>query len=205
MAAYEQTDDCLIYDFETLSQNPYNGVAVSLAILNFNRGRFVHNPYEYEELIDKVATIKFDVNDQVKNYNRKIENDTLEWWKNQSEEAQKQLRPSSEDVSISELYNFMILNTNTINLRRVYTRNNTFDPMFLYSLCLATGKPLPYDWWLIRDTKSMIDGLSHGMDLKDDFIPEGLSEKFVAHDPKHDVAMDVMRLQTLIRGVEGLE
>lgn len=202
MAAYEQTDDCLIYDFETLSQNPYDGVVVSIAILNFSRGRFTHNPYKYEDLVAKTATLKFDVNDQVKNYNRKIENDTLEWWKQQGAEAQKQLRPSPDDVSISELYNFIILNTNPINLRRVFTRNNTFDPMFMYSVCLATGKPLPYDWWLIRDTKSMIDGLSYGLNLKDNFIPEGLSEKFVAHDPAHDIAMDVMRLQSLIQALE---
>ena len=39
--------------------------------------------------------------------------------------------------------------------------------------------------------------MSWGIDLRNGFIPEGLESVFVAHDPQHDIVMDVMRLQTL--------
>jgi hypothetical protein len=57
--------------------------------------------------------MKFDVEDQVKNYNRKIEKDTLEWWGKQNKEAQAKLAPSGEDKSIAELFSFFILNKAT--------------------------------------------------------------------------------------------
>lgn len=200
MSEHSGLDTCVIYDFETLSQDPVNGVVVSFAMLNYRESRFVDDPYTYQELVDKSFYMKFDVEDQVKNYNRVIEKDTLEWWGKQSKEAQRKIAPSSDDVSISELYDFFTVNRAT-NMRRVYTRRNTFDPIFMTSLMKATGKPEPYDWWDVRDTISYIDGLSYGVDLKNNFIPDGLEEHFVAHDPCHDIAMDVMRLQTLVQAV----
>jgi hypothetical protein len=39
--------------------------------------------------------------------------------------------------------------------------------------------------------------MAWGAGLSNGFVPEGLEEQFVAHDPQHDIVMDVMRLQTL--------
>jgi hypothetical protein len=36
-------------------------------------------------------------------------------------------------------------------------------------------------------------------DIKNGFIVPGLEERFIAHDAKHDVAMDVMRMQFLMQ------
>lgn len=202
MAAYDGLNDCLIYDFETLSQKPSNGVVVSLAMINYSMQRFISMPYEYDELLEKAQFIKFNVADQVKSYNRKIEKATLKWWDDQTEEAKAQLKPSPNDRSIADLYNFIVQNTHIHNLKRVYTRRNTFDPIFMSSIMEATGNPEPYDWWLVRDTISFIDGLTIGSDdIRDNFIPDSLKDKFVAHDPRHDVAMDIMRMQTLIQAV----
>jgi hypothetical protein len=41
----------LIYDYETLSNDFFNGVVVNLASLHFEESRFIDNPYEYEELL----------------------------------------------------------------------------------------------------------------------------------------------------------
>jgi hypothetical protein len=65
----------------------------------------------------------------------------------------------------------------------------------------ATGNPEPYDWWSVRDTISYIEGLSHGIDIDTGFIPEGLAEHFVKHDPCHDIAMDVMRMQVIVQAI----
>lgn len=203
--AYEASDDACVFDFETLSQEATKGVVVSLALLNFSEYRFTSNPYTYEGLLEKTRMIKFDVKDQIENYGRKINKDTLNWWKGQSEEAKKQLQPSKDDVSISKLYDWFVVNTMKQNLKKVYTRGNTFDPIFMTYLMIDTNKPEPYPWWTIRDTRSMIDGMAYGSDLSNKFIPDGLKSKFIAHDPRHDIVMDVMRLQTLAQSIADYE
>jgi len=201
------TDDSIIYDFETLAQNPYDGVVVSFAMMNFDRSRFENNPYTYQELVDSTSYIKFDVAEQVSHYNRKIEQGTLDWWSKQNATAQAKIAPSSDDVSISELYKFFMINRTEDRgpyKSKIYTRRNTFDPMFMTSIMKATGNPEPYAWWDIRDTISYIEGLVHPQNIRTDFIPEDLEEHFVAHDPCHDIAMDVMRIQTIIQAIVAI-
>lgn len=192
--------NAVIYDFESLSQNPIDGVALCMALVTFDRERFFKagDLYTYDELLHKTKYIKFNVEDQVKNWGRKIQKDTLQWWSEQSKEAQELLKPEPDDHTIAELYPFFIKHVKIEDLKVVYTRNNTFDPIFLNSILVQTGHELPYKWWLIRDTKSTIDGMAWGQnDIRDSFIPPGLEDHFVAHDPRHDVVMDVMRLQYL--------
>lgn len=200
MSEFKGIDTCTIYDFETMSQEPSDGVVISFAMLNYDPNRFTTNQYTYEELVNKAFFMKFDVADQIKNYNRKIQKETVEWWSQQNKEAQAKIAPKPDDVSISNLHHFFVVNK-PVNLKTIYTRRNTFDPIFMSSIMKATGNRDPYDWWQVRDTISFIEGLSYGSDLKDNFIPEGLEDKFVKHDPTHDIAMDVMRMQTLVQAI----
>jgi len=201
MTAYSGLDDCMIFDFETLSTDPHDGVVLSFAMVNYYESRFEsETPYTYHELLGNCKFIKFDVIDQVKSYNRKINKSTLEWWGKQNDEAKSVLEPSDTDQSIANLHDMMVINRPT-NLKKVFSRRNTFDPMFVNSIMAATGFPSPYPWWDVRDTISYIEGLSYGSDLKNNFIPDGLKEHFVPHDPRHDIVMDVMRMQTVIQAV----
>jgi hypothetical protein len=193
----------LIYDFETLSQNAIDGVVVNIAALQFDPNRFLSNPYTYEELVDSAKHVKFDIEDQVKNYGRKIQKSTLEWWKSQGKAAQAQLKPSELDLSIETLYNFLVDDMQIQKASAVWTRGNSFDPVFVDSIFIATGKPFLTNWWAIRDTRSFLDGLLYGSDIKNSFVPEDVKDKFVAHDSRHDVAMDVYRMQTVIGIVHG--
>jgi hypothetical protein len=194
-------NECVIYDFETLSQDQNKGVVISLAILSYSESRFVSNPYTYEELLDNCKKIKFNVAEQVNKYNRTISKETLGWWKAQNKEAQKQLAPSSEDVSIDLLYDFLVENIDLKNHKKAFTRGNTFDPIFMDSLLKENNRVNPMHWGSIRDTRSYIEGLAFGSTLSNKFIPDGLNEKFIPHDPSHDIVMDVMRMQTLIQAV----
>ena len=202
MAAYDGLNTAVIYDFETLSQDQIRGVVISFAMLPFSPSRFT-NPelaYTYDELVSKAKFIKFNVEEQVKKYDRKIDKTTLEWWNEQGAEAKKQLKPGPDDKSISELYGFFVLHC-PVNLDTVYTRGNTFDPVFFQHIIDQTGYTRPYDWWKDRDTRSLIDGLSWGTGLKNSFMPPDCEDKFIHHDPCHDIALDVMRLQTLVQAI----
>jgi len=191
----------LIYDFETLSQRPEEGVAVCIAALNYDSGRFSSdNPYTYQELVDMCGFMKFDVQEQVSKYGRTIQKSTLDWWKKQGAEARKLLQPSDEDQSIENLYDFYVNKHLATKVKRIYTRGNTFDPVFMGSLFKSLGFEDPTPWWVIRDTRSYIDGLTVDT-VSDKFIPDDIKDKFVAHDPMHDIAMDVYRIQYIIRMV----
>lgn len=191
----------IIYDFETLSQNMITGAVVSLACLQFDTSRYTKGDgYEYEELLGMTKTIKFDVQEQVKEYGRTIQKSTLDWWKKQGAEAQKQLKPSSDDVSISHLYEWITTEFQISKAKAVWTRGNTFDPIFLRTILDATGDEDPFkQWWIIRDTRSFLEGMLFGSGIKNSFILDELAAKFIGHDPKHDVVMDVMRMQYLAR------
>ena len=188
-----------IYDFETLSQDAFNGVVVNIALLVFDEGRFVNEPYDFLELVNDCTLIKFDVEEQVKKYGRKIQQSTLEWWSKQNKTAQKMLAPSSDDVSIECLYDVLYNDIKLQTCDRVYTRGNTFDPVFLKSVLRHFDKEDPSKWWNIRDTRSLFDGMLWGTNMDSKFIPPGLKDLFIPHDPCHDIAMDVMRFQTLVR------
>lgn len=194
-------NECVIFDFETLSVDRVNGVVLSMAMLNYSEERFVSKPYKYDELIEKCSLIKFDVEKQVKNYKRTIDKDTLSWWNQQSDEAKKQLKPSAADQDIGELYDFIFSNCSIKEVNKVFSRGNTFDPIFLDYIFRQCKQPDIFTHWTLRDTRSYIEGLSYGSNLKNSFIPEGLNELFVAHDPSHDIVMDVMRMQTLVQAI----
>ena len=187
----------LIYDFETLSQNAFNGAVINIAALQFDPARFLENAYEFEELVEECQFIKFDVHEQVMKYGRKVEQSTIDWWKQQSKEAQRQLTPSPVDQSIDVLYDFMVRDLDYENMKAVWTRGNSFDPVLLDSILIATNKPKFKNWWAIRDTRSFLDGLLYGSNIKNSFIPDGLN--VVLHDPRYDISLDVYRMQTVIR------
>jgi len=204
MSKYDGLDNAVIFDFETLSTDRVNGVVVSFAMLNFSESRMSSDiPHTFEELLSKVNYIKFDVKDQVKTYKRKISKSTLDWWNSQDKEIKKdQLTPRDDDKSISELYDFFMLHKPT-NANKYYSRGNTFDPIILDYIMEQSGKNTPYNFWETRDTRSVIDGLSWGTKLKNNFTPEGC-EGYKTHDPRHDIALDVMRIQSLVLATEGL-
>jgi len=194
-------NECVIYDFETLSQDTQRGVVTSFALLSFSEKRYIKDPYSYEELVESCAYIKFDVEEQVKTFKRTMSKDTVDWWAEQGDEAKKQIRPSPEDKSIYALYELLINSCECPKIKKSYTRGNTFDPMFLQYLMDDTGHQNPFHWRTIRDTRSMIEGMSFGMDLDNSFMPGNLVSKFLKHNPCHDVAMDVMRMQLLAQAI----
>jgi hypothetical protein len=194
-------NECVIYDFETLSNVPSNGVVTSFALLTFSESRYVSNPYSYDELLDSTRYIKFDVLDQMENYKRKTQQSTIDWWMSQPKEAQKQIKPSSADVSITELHQFILDNVEVKSVKKSYTRGNTFDPIFLDSVLASVGKVSPIHWGSIRDTRSMIEGMAFGMEIDNGFMINEHKDKFVKHNPRHDIVMDVLRMQMLANSI----
>jgi len=194
-----------IYDFETLSKDRIDGVVVSCAWLLIEEDELLPNTkMSFKNLIDRAETVKLDTREQIERFKMHVCPDTVAWWGRQNDKAKEQLKPSPHDISLSEFpgrFRSYLERMKGANgkISRMYSRNNTFDPIFMGSIHKRFDAKLPYDEFSIRDTKSTIDGLSWGNDLRDNFIPDNLDTEFIYHDPKHDICIDIMRLHALIQ------
>ena len=191
---------CFIYDYETLGTTVENAAMISIGYQHFDTKKFLEGDgYDYHKLVESAGFMKFDIKDQVTRLGRKVEAKTVKWWGEQSQEARDSIAPKSDDVPLENLYEEFKTQAMT-KPDWVFTRGNTFDPMFTYFSFKAMGKEDPFYFWTIRDVRSYIDGLLVGNEhIGNSFVVPGLKEVFVAHDPRHDVAMDIMRMQSLHR------
>ena len=190
----------LIIDFNTLSQNPSKCVVVSCAILEFHEEIFVSDdPYTFEQLYFHTGYMKFKVDEQVKNYKRVIDQDTIKYWSSLPSNVRKLIQPESSDVSIEKFYSFLRDNGGSKNLHNVYVRGTGFDSVIIESLCKLSNKEVPYHWGKYRDVRSFIEGLSYGTGLDHNFMIDEYKDKVCLQDPRHSVIMDVLRIQTLVR------
>lgn len=197
------TTESLIFDFETLSLERHRCAVLSLAAIKFDESRFISDPYTWEELLDSAKSIKFDVKEQVEKYNRHVSQDTLDWWSKLPEAAKEaSFYPTKNDSELESIYPFM-MSVIPQTLHHVYCRGNTFDPIVLDYILRDIKQPDLWPFYKVKDTRSLIYGLSYGTHIKDSFVPEEYRDGFIAHDPIHDIAMDVIRIQYLVQIVNG--
>lgn len=192
----------IIVDFETLSTDPKTCAVVSCAVLEFSEANFVSDtPYSFEQLFFHTGFMKFNVEEQVNLYNRKIHPDTLKWWSEQGPEARKMIQPDKSDQSITKFYQFFYDNAPVKDFHRIYVRGIAFDSVIIEELCKICDRSVPYHWGKYRDTRSFIEGLSYGTNIEHNFIINDLKSIISLHDPRHDIILDVLRMQFLIRNV----
>ena len=201
------------FDFETFGQNTRTCPAINMAYLVVDNDRFVsNNPYTYDELLSKVVVLKLDVQDQVENYGYIVEPSSLEFWSKVSPEAKKQLKPSPNDLTLTNFCDKLLLDLNNYKIDYWWSRSNTFDPAILHRIGDDTGYTSKLDYklkfWKVRDIRTFIDAKTNFSLNHNGFIPVDKAEwdqKFKLHDSKHDVTADVLRMQKLYRLENDLE
>lgn len=200
-----------IYDYETLGQNIWSCPVVCVAAATIDEMRFYSdNPYTWEEFQNACHYMKFDVQDQVERLGFKVEQGTLQWWKDEMRNApvlKNLLTPSSDDVKIEECIPFLnnVFTPNALT----YTRSCMFDHGITSRLHKLLEQEMPYAFWLERDTRSWLEGVVLHMnaqtsDFKNGFMPKDIEDVFVKHDPIDDICADLYRLQTMIRMANDL-
>lgn len=196
-----------VYDYETLHTDVRVCPVVSVAVINVDSNKMAQTGYSFEELLSHTTTMKFNIQTQVEEYGRRISRDTMKWWRGLPPEAQAILEPTDEDCSITELIPFLKDNLCSGRSEPIFSRGNTFDPMITKYVADQLGQKYPYPFWLDRDTRTHIDALigvakllGKPLDIVggNSFTPPN-SEGFVAHDAAHDVAMDVFRIQHMLK------
>lgn len=202
----------LVFDYETLDNNPRTATAASLAAIVFNSSTLANaiidkdlSPDQvYRGLVKTAFYTKFNTKMQVVDYDRTVSKLTLDWWSKQSPEARKQIIPRDDDVSLVEGHKSFLrylAKTKFTKHDLAFCRGQSFDfPILTHSLnqALSDGKndesKHPVYFWNQRDLRSYIAGAfmdAHNTKMP---LPKSIQEHFVHHDPIHDCAKDAMTI-----------
>lgn len=197
-----------ILDYETLGQDTQKCALIDCSYYVFDWDRFIDNPYTFKELVGEIKRSKFDVQHQVKNLGFTIDKKTIGWWEQQGPAARAKIKPSIDDITIytylDDLASYLGLYS---SIRYWWSRSNTFDPIILWRLTNTwnNGRQITdrLHWRKIRDTRTFIDAKTNFSLKQNAFCPiednVAWEHVFEQHNSIHDVAADILRLQTMIR------
>jgi hypothetical protein len=198
-----------VLDYETIGQDIFTIPVVNCAYFIFDWDRFVSdNPYTFEELIKDIQFAKFNIYKQVKEDGYSFKKEDLKWW-NDHLEKKKQLDIDGSEITIEEFtkkfYDYVYGHT----IFRWWSRSNTFDPILLhrnfrdFSSRESLDFILPF--WLVRDIRTYIDTQFQFKNKVNGFCPiddiEEWKRKFIEHNPIHDIAADILRIQKIERSI----
>lgn len=198
-----------ILDFETLGSDVLRAFPIlecSYAV--FDADRFLNEPYTFEELIGGVVLRdKINIEHQVKEFGYKIDNNVLNWWKEQDSKIVSEiLKPSAKDLHVGDFIENIIQLLEKHKPYYWWSRSNTFDPIILLRIADSVGRRYEIEtllkYWTVRDTRTYIDAKLNFAQKMNSFIPESnerkWNEKFQKHNSVHDVAADILRLQKIV-------
>lgn len=178
------------FDLETLGKKE-NAVILSIGVVPFT---FESNA-TFSELLDAGLYLKLSVEKQVQ-MGRKIEKDTVEFWKKQGDEAREVLTPTAKDVDPIAACKIIdgFIKENGVDKERswFWSRGNAFDFGKIEDLYDSYGIPLPFLGFMQRDIRTMVDcfcGTTRGK-VKAVRPQDG----FIYHNALHDAASDVAKM-----------
>lgn len=203
----------LILDIEAIDNKP-SAVVLDVAAIIFD-------PFADDKFTDIVSNQqnifyrKFVVQTQVKD-GRSVGKSTLEWWMKQSPEAKAIVRPSANDIELSEglneLYTWLMSKDFNMKFDRAFSRGPSFDFSILsdasQALCekLGVGYAMfPCAFWNQMDTRSFVRGVLIAPDVRKVPIAKSKLDGFIPHNSVHDVGKDIILIQTAIRYAKGEE
>lgn len=181
------------FDTETLGLYE-NAVVTTLACCAFT----FEDAVSYDELVASGFFAKFKVDEQIKVYHRETTASTIQFWKEQSQEArERSILPSANDITLVEGLTSLTeyIKDSGYNWKKsyVWSRGNAFDLPKIESLYRQAGLQLPFNTFRVRDTRTMIDCLT-GSDNGYYNLRDGEPKSFIKHHALHDTALDCARM-----------
>lgn len=188
-------------DIETLGVSSET-VILSVALLYFDEKVEGHT---WESLYDSTYFVKLSVRDQVENYNRVVDKDTIAWWKNQGDlTREKSFTPKKSDLSakegISQLQQYVRDKSKFPKKELVWVRGS-IDQVALDSLFKAVvGQERLFPFWNYRDIRTFVDfntetGARGYAEIDPERYPGTWNKDIVVkHNPIDDVVLDCLQL-----------
>lgn len=155
----------LMVDMETMAVSP-DAVVLSLGAVHFNPWG---NGYG-----DKIY-FKIDLDDQDR-LGRAIDPLTLDWWSKQDPAIMEEAFSPNDRISLEEAMDQF--HKFAWGCDCFWSHGATFDLVILENILRQMGRPLPWNYWQLRDTRTLFD-LGYNPDM-----PQG---------SKHDALQDAIR------------
>lgn len=134
----------VMLDLETLSTRP-EAVILTLGAVKFS-------PFDDEVKTDNGLYHRVDVNEQLE-LGRHVQQETVDWWGRQAEEVREEALGEHERAKLNEVVDD--LNRFLVGADNIWCQGPAFDIVILENLYRQLGRPTPWQFWQIRDSRTL--------------------------------------------------
>lgn len=137
----------VMLDLETLSTRP------DATILTFGACKF--NPYTQEDITQGIY-FRINVDEQLA-LGRHVMDDTVEWWSKQADDVREEALGEGNRISLEQFT--QELNRFLVGVDCIWAQGPVFDIVILENLYRQLGLPCPWQFWQIRDSRTLLSSL----------------------------------------------
>lgn len=135
-------------DLESLATGP-DAVVLTLGAIKFD-------PFDADREINQALYVRVDVDEQLA-LGRRYNDETLSWWNTQPEDVREEALGESDRISLDDFTRQ--LNKFIVGADRIWAQGPVFDIAMLENLYRQIGKPAPWDFYRIRDCRTLLKAL----------------------------------------------
>ncbi len=136
----------VMLDLETL------GTSDDCVVLTCGCVKF--DPFDFEKEPDQPLYIRINVEEQTES-GRIVDPNTVDWWGKQSQAAQDEAMGEDGRISMGEFTTQV--NRYVVGADKIWAQGPLFDIMILNHMYKQLGKPQPWQYWQIRDSRTVFD------------------------------------------------
>ena len=182
-------------DIETIGIESTSGI-LSLAAIYHDE---TLKTFRFSDMVSGAFFVKFDIVDQLRNYGRTSDKDTMAWWEKQGEYPKRMsFIPRADDKKLVDGLTLFSEWMNLVNPKKnemIWVRGSLDQPVIESAYRAANLKSgISYNHW--RDVRTFIDTVysrsNNGyVDVDTSIVPDYNFNSAVKHDPVQDVALDI--------------
>jgi hypothetical protein len=136
----------IMLDLETLGFRPET-VVLTIGAVHFD-------PYDINKEPDKPFYARLDMEEQTA-LGRTTDESTIEWWGKQPQSAQDEAMSEENRISLADFK--QQLNKYIVGVDKIWANGPTFDIIILENLYRMIGAPVPWQFWQVRDARTIYD------------------------------------------------
>ena len=134
----------VMLDIETLSTRP-ESVILTLGAVKFS-------PWDQEVNTETGLYLRIDVDEQLQ-LDRHVQQETVDWWGKQAEEVREEALGEHERTRLGDSVDQ--LNRFLVGAENIWCQGPAFDIVILENLYRQLGRPTPWQFWQIRDSRTL--------------------------------------------------
>ena len=138
----------VMLDIETLATSPDS------VILTFGAIKF--DPFDSTKEMTDGIYCRINVDEQIA-LGRHVDEGTVAWWGTQNEQVREEALGENDRVSLEDFYR--TLNKFVVGANRIWAQGPVFDIVILENLYRMMGKPTPWPYYVIRDSRTLLKAL----------------------------------------------